>query len=221
MAVSHFFLDGKHKQKMNPIAATQNKKKKPTDDLDKVYVKNVISMKVPLKMNEIGGTNSEGGGPSTRQNLLHKIVRQVENKCIPEGYVRPNSVEIISYSSGVIKHNVVEFQVVFWCWVCNPMEGMKVECLVKTITKAGIHAEVVADSHVPIKIFVARDHNYNGEEFQNVQENETIVVQIIGKRFELNDPHVVAIASYVPPTSKGSKRKRSEDVNQDEDENDT
>ena len=94
--------------------------------------------------------------------------------------------------------NLVEFQVVFECLICNPVEGQVVECTTKTITKAGIHAEVMTDrKFIPMKVFVARDHNYTNQMFGDVKEDQTISVRIIGKRFELNDPYIVAIASLV------------------------
>lgn len=158
-----------------------------------VYARNMISAKIHLSMREVGD--------STKQNLERKIVQKTEGKCIPEGYVRPDSVKIITYSSGVVKMNLIEFQVVFECLICNPVEGQIVECTTKTITKAGIHAEVMTDrKFVPMKIFVARDHNYANRLFGNITENETISVRIIGKRFELNDPYIVAIASLVDNT---------------------
>jgi DNA-directed RNA polymerase subunit E'/Rpb7 len=152
-------------------------------------------MKFHLKMSEIG--------VSTKLNLERKIVQRTEGKCIPEGYVRPDSVKIITYSSGVIKMNLVEFQVVFECLICNPVEGQIVECTTKSITKAGIHAEVMTDrKFIPMKIFVARDHNYANRMFGDVKEDETISVRIIGKRFELNDPYIVAIASLMDAGKK-------------------
>lgn len=155
-----------------------------------VYARNMISIKIHLKMSEVGDT--------TKMNLERKIVHRTEGKCIPEGYVRPDSVKIVTYSSGVIKMNMIEFQVVFECLICNPVEGMIVECTTKTITKAGIHADVITDKgFMPMKIFVARDHNYSNRLFGTIKENAMIKVRIIGKRFELNDPYIVAIASLV------------------------
>jgi DNA-directed RNA polymerase subunit E'/Rpb7 len=170
-----------------------------------VYARNMISTKIHLMMSEVGD--------STKQNLERKIVRKTEGKCVPEGYVRPDSVKIVSYSSGVIKMNLIEFQVVFECLICNPVEGQVVECVTKSITKAGIHAEVMTDGKfIPMKIFLARDHNYSNRAFGNIKENDKISVRIIGKRFELNDPYIVAIASLVetgkdrrPPPAAAAK----------------
>jgi DNA-directed RNA polymerase subunit E'/Rpb7 len=176
---------------MNNMATTQRNYKPRTDQKPtyNIYARSMITAKIHLKMSEIGD--------STRMNLERKIVHRTAGKCIPEGFVRPDSIQLITYSSGVIKMNMVEFQVVFECLICNPAEGHRVECITKTITKAGIHAEVVTGNIIPMKIFIARDHNYANQAFGNIKENDVINVQIIGKRFELNDPYIVAIASLV------------------------
>ena len=191
------------------MATTQknyNKNPQPQRNEYSVYARNMISMKIHLKMSEVGD--------GTKQNLEKKIVHRTEGKCIPEGFVRPDSVKIISYSSGVVKMNLIEFQVVFECLICNPVEGQTVECTTKSITKAGIHAEVMTDGKfIPMKVFLARDHNYSNRAFGNIKENETINVRIIGKRFELNDPYIVAIASFVESgKDRGAPRKTPTNV---------
>ena len=174
---------------------------KPQKNEYSVYARNMISTKVHLKMSEIGD--------KTKQNLETKIKRNIEGKCIPEGFVEPRTLKIVTYSSGVVKMNMIEFQVVFECSICNPVEGQTVECTTKTITKAGIHAEVVTGEIVPMKIFVARDHNYANRQFGDIKEDEKIKVRIIGKRFELNDPYIVAIASLVD-NGKGPRNDRND-----------
>lgn len=155
-----------------------------------VYMPHMISMKVHLNMSEVGD--------NTRQNLERKIYHRIAGKCISEGYVRPDSIKLTTYSSGVIKMNTIEFQVVFSCLICNPVEGMIVECQTRTITKAGIHADVITDKgYLPMKVFVARDHNYSNAQFGSIKENMNIKVRIIGKRYELNDEYIVAIASLL------------------------
>jgi DNA-directed RNA polymerase subunit E'/Rpb7 len=178
------------------MATTTQRNYRPRNDQNQkkteysVYVRNMISTKIHLKMSEVGD--------STKLNLERKIVYKTEGKCIPEGFVRPDSVKIITYSSGVVKMNLIEFQVIFECLICNPVEGQMVECKTKSITKAGIHAEVMTDKKfIPMKIFVARDHNYSNRLFGGIKEEDTINVRIIGKRYELNDPYIVAIASLV------------------------
>jgi hypothetical protein len=93
--------------------------------------------------------------------------------------------------------------------VCLPVEGMLVECTCKTITKAGIHAQVVDEAgNMPITVFVARDHHHIDNRFNSVKENATIVVRVIGVRYELNDPYICSIAKLLEITDKGTNHLR-------------
>ena len=167
--------------------------KKPADSkIYGVYLKSLLTQKVVLSINEIGN--------NLKQNLEKKIAYKIEGKCIVEGFIKPNSVNIVNYSSGTVNAGNVEFQVLFECMICHPAEGMLMECVAKTITKAGIHAEVVdKDGVVPVTVFVARDHNYNDVNFNNVAENAKILARVIGIRFELNDPYISVIAKLAHP----------------------
>ena len=155
-----------------------------------VYVRSLLSMKVVLKITEIGR--------QVKQNLERKIIQQTEGKCIPQGFIRPNSVRVVSYSSGNIQSENIEFTTVYECLVCHPVENMRIECTARTITKAGIHAEVVTDNNVvPLTVFIARDHNYTNRDFDKIKENTKIQVKILGIRYELNDPYICAIGMLV------------------------
>jgi len=165
-----------------------------------VFHRSSLQKKVILKITEIGKT--------LKQNLERKIVKQVEGKCIAEGYIRPNSVRIVNYSSGNINGEFVEYTVVYECMVCYPTEGMIVECTTKTITKAGIHAEVIAEEGiVPLTVFIIRDHNYTNKLFSQIKENMKINVRIVGTRFEINDTNICAIATLV---DMGKERAREQ-----------
>jgi len=155
-----------------------------------VYLKSMITMKVSLTIQEIG--------KNIKQNLERKISRSTEGKCIAEGFVKIGSVKLFSYSSGVVNGEGIEFQTSFECMVCYPVEGMLIECQTKTVTKAGIHAEVVDDNgSVPITAFLARDHHFTDRQFASVKENEKITVRVVGIRFELNDPYICVIGKLL------------------------
>ena len=168
-----------------------------------VFHRSSLQKKVILKITEIGKT--------LKQNLERKIIKQVEGKCIAEGYIRPNSVRIVNYSSGNINGEFVEYTVVYECMVCYPTEGMIVECTVKTITKAGIHAEVVAEEGiVPLTVFIIRDHNYTNKLFPQIKENMKINARIVGTRFEINDTNICAIATLVDMGKERAREKNTQ-----------
>ena len=155
-----------------------------------VYIKSLLTKKIALKITEVG--------KNVKGNLTKKIIASIEGKCIVEGYIRPSTVEIVSYSPGLIKDDHVEFQVVYMCLVCNPIKDMEVECVVRNVTKAGIHAQVVdANEVVPVTIFIARDHHNTDKHFNAIKENMDIVVKVIGVRYELNDPYICVIGQLV------------------------
>jgi len=168
-----------------------------------VFSPAVLTQKVLLSITEIG--------KNVKQNLEQDISYRVTGKCIAEGIVKPNSVRILNYSSGSIRKDRVEFQVMFECMICHPVEEMLIECNAKTITKAGIHAEVVDDDGtVPVTVFIARDHHFTDARFAKVIENDKLLVNVIGVRFELNDPYICVIAKLVEqkPTKQGYERDR-------------
>lgn len=155
-----------------------------------VYVNSMLSKKVTLNIVEIG--------KNVKYNLEKKIKHSIEGRCIGEGFVRPKTVEIVSYSSGLIKDDHVEFQVIYRCLICNPVKDMEMDCVVNNVTKAGIHAFVKDDDdNTPVTVFVARDHHTTDQYFESVQEKDHIRVRIIGIRYELNDPSITAIAALI------------------------
>lgn len=163
-----------------------------------VYVQEMLTMKVFLSITEVG--------QNIKQNLERWISKNTEGRCIPEGFIKPNSVKVVSYSSGTINGDKIEYQTIFECMVCHPVEGMLIECNVKTITKAGVHAEVNDDSGiVPVVVFVARDHHFTDKAFANIKENDKILTKVIGVRFELNDPYICVIAKLTESQQDNKK----------------
>tara|TARA_Y100000389_G_C17352438_1_gene459186 strand:- start:199 stop:771 length:573 start_codon:yes stop_codon:yes gene_type:complete len=133
------------------------------------------------------------------KNVLHKIITdELEGKCCNEGYVKPNSLQILTYSSGMIKGNTIHYEVVFECDVCNPVEGMVMNCIAKNITKAGIRGEI-DEAVSPLVIFIARDHREIDEYFNSIKVNDKILIKVIGQRYELNDKYISVIADLLPP----------------------
>ena len=154
------------------------------------YISSILNMKIVLPIVEVG--------KNIKQNLERMIVSKTEGKCIVEGFIRPQSVHILTYSSGKVVSGLVEYQVTFECMVCNPVDGMLVEAICKTITKAGIHTEVIdKNGNVPITVFIARDHHINNHKFEKVVDNTKLLVSVIGIRFELNDSNICAIGKLV------------------------
>ena len=167
-------------------------KKKPTG----LYFKNIITRKVQLPFKYIGG--------NIEKLITENLKEKMEGKCINEGYIKRNSINVLTYSSGIVSNKFVVFDAVFECLACRPVEGMKIHCTIKNITKAGIRAEIAGDIS-PVVIFIARDHQYQSKYFAEKKEGEEIYIKVIGQRFELNDKYISIIATLVEPKKKVNK----------------
>ena len=177
--------------KIKPVS----KKKKKNFD---IYKNSIINQQVYISIMNVN--------KNIKETLRNTIAKNIEGKCISEGYVKPESVQIITYSSGVIKESDILFQVVLECKVCCPVEGMHIICVAKNITKAGIRAEL-NEENSPVVIFIARDHNYLSKTFSSIQENEEIKIRVIGIRYELNDKYISIIGELISDISSSSSSK--------------
>ena len=144
-----------------------------------IYSKNMLSRKIVLPFTSVGSNLNE--------ILKEKLEEDLYNKCCKEGYIKTDSIRIVSYSSGIIQENNVNFDVLFECLICHPIEGQIIKCKVENITRAGIRAIYFKETKSPITIFIARDHHYDNKYFSTIKEEDVILIKVIGIRYELND----------------------------------
>ena len=179
------------------IASSNQSRRNAVAGKMSLYIKNIISKKLSVPIKYVGTNIAE---------ILEQILsNNFEGKCCIEGYVKRGSVKIITFSSGTISGNCVIFTVVFEYLVCSPPQGMRISCAVKNITNAGILAHVDEGEYSPLNIFIARDHHYNIPYFSELKESDTIMVRVMGQRFELNDPFVSVIGELELRHERGSE----------------
>ena len=178
---------------METITKTiQKKTKRKEIRLQTIYSRCLITRNIVLPITSIG--------KNIHDSIEKYIQSSFEGKCVVEGYIKSGSSKIITYSSGLVtRGNLVSFEVVFECQICCPVEGMLIPCVAKNITKAGIRAESDEEVPTPIVVFIMRDHHYISKYFSSINENDKIMVRVIGQRFELNDKYVSIIGEAVDP----------------------
>ena len=130
--------------------------------------------------------------------LTCELSDRLDGKCSNEGYICPNSIQLIRHSCGTLAGANITFDVDLKCLICLPNEQTKIICVAKTITQAGIRgvAKGLNTGTVsPIEVFISRDMNMkNAKLFNEVREGYSLCVEIIARRFVLNDSHVTIIA---------------------------
>ena len=90
-----------------PVSKPTQKRRREAK-LQSVYSRCLISRKIVLSINTIG--------KNLKETIEENIKTNFEGKCVVEGYIKPNSSVILSYSSGIIQGgNKILFEVVFEC----------------------------------------------------------------------------------------------------------
>jgi len=153
-----------------------------------IYQKSLLTRSISIPMTQMGG-NVEA--------VLKNYLIEMEGKCGEEGYIKKKSIQIFNYSCGVIKGSNVIVQVVFECQIANPMPDQIFTCIVEHNTRAGIKARLNSSEDSPFIVFLARDHHNTIAKFSEIKENEKIKVNVLGQRFEINDPQISIIATLV------------------------
>lgn len=161
------------------IMSSKDQKKRTRRRIKNIWMKNILTRKVVVPFKLVGH--------NIQENIKNNLEKKLYNKCSKEGYIKTNSIKILSYSSGLVEEKNVVFDVMFECLICHPVEGQIIKCQAKNITRAGIKAIYVKEEKSPITIFIARDHHYNSDTFSKVKENDDITIKVIGIRYELND----------------------------------
>ncbi len=167
--------------------------KKKKDIINNIFNDNIDFSNVSLSILDID--------KNIDKTLLEKLKYELEGKCSKNGLIKKDTIKIINYSPGNLQGSNVIYHVNYNSLICNPVEGMVVDCYVKNITKAGIRAELNGyqntDDTCPIVVFIARDHNFDNEYFTNLNTGDIIKTRIIGSRFVLNDLFISCIAELI------------------------
>jgi len=193
------------KKRVNKSYGNGNGNENKKENQMYIYSKSLLTRNITLPITIIGRNIKE-----TIENVIND---HYEGKCLVEGYIKPKSSKIITFSSGVISGDQISFEVVFECMICNPVEGMNIMCVAKNITKAGIRAESANETPSPIVVFIARDHHFNNNKFINIHEGDMIQIRVIGQRFELNDSYISIIGELINTNTNSNSNTNTEKSN--------
>ena len=88
-------------QKMKPGGQKHVPKYRKKVIENTLYARSLITRRISLLITNIGS--------NLQDNIEKFIALHYEGKCIVEGYVKPDSCKIITYSSGQVKGNNIDF----------------------------------------------------------------------------------------------------------------
>lgn len=141
-----------------------------------------------------------------QERLVEKIKTEYEGVCSKFGYIRPNSIEIIKRSCGLLQkayfNGSIRFEMLCRAEVCNPIQGSMVEAVVKNKNQLGILAEsYVDDEHkmpiLDIIIPVRSAGIVSQVNLETIQIGDTIHVEVLGKKYQMKDRKISIIGRAV------------------------
>ena len=101
--------------------------------------------------------------------------------------------------SGSNFRGVIRYLTIMQADVCNPFSGVIVKGEVININKLGLLLK-----NDPLSIIVPREYHENKDVFKTIQINDKLEVEVIGKRYDLNDTEISVIARLPKHYKKNS-----------------
>ena len=129
------------------------------------------------------------------------LKNKIEGVCVDEGYIKPNTIKILKKSVGELLNSQftgdITYKIIYTADICNPVIGNVIDCHVKFISKIGI-----LGNNGPITIIIGKDFHENENEMNKIKEKDIIKVEVIAKKFYLNDKEIKIVAKIWNENSK-------------------
>lgn len=136
--------------------------------------------------------------------LLEKLSGRLENKCSRHGFVKPDTMQILSRSMGYIENGRFTGDVVYHIQaqgkVYNPPTGFLLEGIVIRKNKMGMYVSF----EDAIRIILPRDLHLKNEEFEEADIGSLVRVEIQKSRFQVNDPYILSVGLFRGLIKKGA-----------------
>lgn len=194
--------------------------------MDNLYTTNILDYRYHLQAEEFGYDPDE--------IFLNKLKKEIEGRCIREGYVKIGSIKILSRSLGRINQayftGLPVYDIKFQAEICNPPIGSIIECTVKDQTKMGLVCQI-NDQDNPLDIVVPSQWHFDNKKYIMVEPDMKIKVKVARKRHENGDNNIQIVASlhqtpfddekdFEEKSNSMQSKKMTEDSNDNEEESD-
>jgi hypothetical protein len=144
-----------------------------------------------------GEINNVHKADDVKDMLVTKLKERHESKCNANGYVKPDSIELVARSAGAAENGRYTGNFVYDCKmkcdVLYPKGGMVMPVLVIKVTKMGVYA-VFEEA---IRVLVPRDIHIGNTVFDSIKEGDMIKVRIERSEIKTNAPFIMAVGKLV------------------------
>lgn len=157
-----------------------------------LYSNTILSKDIELKFTELNKFSFDHFEDNLHDYVLNKIKHQVEDKCIEDGYVKKDSVKLLTLSCGLYSADKIKYTASYECLICLPVEGMPIRCVAKSISNGGIRAVIANEEISPLVVFVSRETTE--EDLSKYKEGDEFDAIVYGIQYELNDTFISVLA---------------------------
>jgi len=134
--------------------------------------------------------------------VADKLKARLEGRCSRHGFVVPDTLKVLSRSMGSLEKGRFTGSIIFHVQaegsVLNPPDGAILEGEVIRKNKMGIYVSY-KDA---IRVIIPRDLHIGNEAFEEVEIGETVEVEIKKSRFQVNDPYILSVGSFISSKAK-------------------
>ena len=157
-----------------------------------MFTRQVITQRVGISPNE--------ARRNIRGLLLQKLTGMLSGKCLPLGWVQPDSITVDEVSVGVMNplSDSADYEVTLSANVLFPSPGLVIPCSVRALTKMGVLCQSV-DYPQSMQILVPRDHYVENERYQAMVVGDSIEIKVIAHKFAYGDADIFVLAELLAP----------------------
>ena len=173
---------------------------KKTQGVDSIYFETLIDKKVVVEPKYLTANNDE--------YILGKLKKRYEGKCLKEGHIKEDSIEIVVKGVGLLEGSHftgdITYNIRFRALVCKPVIGNLIEFEVKVINQVGPRGILG-----PIQITVPREIHDEMEmkALSKVKVGDMIRVRVITTHYTPSSTNIRVVAKMDVPAPVASSKK--------------
>lgn len=133
--------------------------------------------------------------------ILKRLTHKLKNKCISNGIVNTDTIQIVSRSLGqLFNHDLsgyTHFNIKFTADVCSPKEGQIINCIVEEHTDTQTICYIGNEKSSPLEIYLSKQNYINNKEYAGLKKGDRIIVRIIACNFEIGRDKIDTIGEFL------------------------
>ena len=134
------------------------------------------------------------------EHILYRLNNIYNNKTNENGFIKKNSIKIISRSKGYYNpisfSPFIRFNITYSCLICKPLKDDIYQATIIGINKIGIISHVIdSDNNIPLNIIISK--HIKNDKLDNLNIDDKIWVKISAVKFSYNSNIIKTIGIII------------------------